>query len=101
MQALDTQMKLQALILMVRNLYGYVNHMDGRSGHVADGLRAFLDESLPAMTLPVPVSEDVLAAIKNALAEPLKATIADIDAGAPEGPPPPPRFTLVKGGLDD
>jgi len=101
MQALDTQMKLQALILMVRNLYAYIDRLEGHGGHVADGLRAFLEESLPALSLPVPVSDDVLATIRNALAEPLQAVIADLEAGAPTSPPPPPRFTLVPGGLDD
>ncbi|SBV96872.1 hypothetical protein KL86APRO_10815 [uncultured Alphaproteobacteria bacterium] len=101
MLALDTQMKLQALILMVRNLYAYVDGLEGRTGRVADGLRAFLDESLPNLEMPVPVPPETLAAIKAALAEPLRATIADIEAGAPQSPPPPPRFTLVKGGIED
>ena len=101
MQALDTQMKLQALILMVRNLYAYIDRLEGHGGHVADGLRAFLEDSLPALSLPLPVPDEVLAAIRNALAEPLRSVIADLDAGAPTEPPPPPKFTLVPGGLDD
>ncbi len=101
MQALDTQMKLQALILMVRNVYAYVDRLDGHSGHVADGLRAFLEDSLPQLSLPLPAPENVLDAIRNALAEPLRAVIADLEAGIPPAPPPPPKFTLVPGGLDD
>lgn len=101
MLALDTQMKLQAMILMIRNVYAYVDRLDGHSGHVADGLRAFLDESLPALSLPFPVPEDTLGAIKEALAEPLRAVIADLAAGEPTAPPPPPKFTLVRGGLEN
>lgn len=101
MLALDTQMKLQALILMVRNLYAYVDGLEGRTGHVVDGLRAFLDQSLPALEMPIPAPPETLAAIKDALAAPLRAVIADVEAGAPQSPPPPPKFTLVKGGLEE
>lgn len=101
MQALDTQMKLQAIILMVRNVYAYVDRLDGHSGHVADGLRAFLAESLPGLSLPLPAPDEVLDAIKTSLAEPLRAVIADLEAGIPTAPPPPPKFTLVPGGRDD
>lgn len=101
MQALDTQMKLQAMILMIRNLYAYIDHLEGHTGHVADGLRAFLEESLPELSLPLPAPEEVLDAIKNALADPLRAVIADLEAGTPAAPPPPPKFTLVPGGRGD
>lgn len=100
MLALDTQMKLQALILMVRNLYAYVDGLEGRPGRVVDGLRAFLEDSLPNLEMPVPVPPETMAAIREALAAPLRATIADVENGAPDTPPPPPRFTLVKGGKD-
>jgi hypothetical protein len=100
MQALDTQMKLQAIILMVRNVYAYVDRLDGHSGHVADGLRAFLSDSLPELSLPLPAPDAVLDAIKTSLAEPLRAVIADLEAGIPTAPPPP-KFTLVPGGRDD
>ena len=80
MQALDTQMKLQAMILMIRNLYAYIDHLEGHTGHVADGLRAFLEESLPGLSLPLPAPDAVLDAIKNSLAEPLRAVI-----GRPRG----------------
>ena len=94
--ALDTQMKLQALILMVRNLYAHVDAMEGRTGQVVDGLRAFLDESLPALEMPVPIPPETLAMIKASIAEPIRATIADVEESTPSSPPPGPKFTLVK-----
>jgi hypothetical protein len=99
-QILDTQMKVQAILLMVRNLYLFVNKMDGMSGNVADNLRAFLEEDLPAMTLPMEVPAEVLAAIKAALAEPVRLVVADVERGE-EARPQGPKLTLLRGGLDD
>ncbi len=99
-QTLDTQMKLQAILLMVRNLYVFVNKMDGMSGHVADNLRGFLDDELPAMTLPLEVPGEVLEAIKSALAEPIRLVVADVERGE-EAKPQGPKLTLLRGGLDD
>ncbi len=96
----DTQMKLQAILLMVHNLYVFVNKMDGMGGRVADNLRAFLEDDLSAMTLPLEVPGEVLETIKTALADPIRLTIGDIDAGE-DNRPRGPKLTLLRGGLDD
>ncbi len=99
-QTLDTQMTLQAILLMVRNLYLFVNKMDGMSGDVANNLRAFLDEDLPAMTLPMEIPGEVMEAIRSALAAPVRLVVDDLDRGE-EVRPQGPKLTLLHGGLDD
>ena len=70
---------------MVLNLYVFVNKMDGMSGGGGGSGGA---------------SAGVVETIKTALADPIRLTIGDIDAGE-DNRPRGPKLTLLRGGLDD